>query len=96
MRAVLSTLFWAFLVGSSFLLFPIAVAIWAITLPFDPRLPRALAAGQTGLELGGTRESIIECWTGVHQLLVAGAPGPSGIGPDQEGGGREASWSDHL
>jgi len=41
MRAVLSTLFWAFLVGSSFLLFPVALAIWALTLPFDPRL-RAL------------------------------------------------------
>jgi len=41
MRAVISILFWAFLVSSSFLLFPIAVAIWAITLPFDPRL-RAL------------------------------------------------------
>jgi 1-acyl-sn-glycerol-3-phosphate acyltransferase len=41
MRALLSTLFWAFLVGSSCLLFPIAVAIWAITLPFDPKL-RAL------------------------------------------------------
>ncbi|TFG94938.1 MAG: 1-acyl-sn-glycerol-3-phosphate acyltransferase [Myxococcales bacterium] len=38
MRAVLSTLFWAFLVGSSCLLFPIALAIWAITLPFDPKL----------------------------------------------------------
>ena len=41
MRVVLSTLFWAFLVGSSCVLFPIAVAIWAATLPFDPRL-RAL------------------------------------------------------
>ena len=41
MRAALSTLFWAFLVASSALLFPIALAIWAITLPFDPRL-RAL------------------------------------------------------
>ena len=38
MRAVLSTLFWGFLVGSSCILFPIAVAIWALTLPFDPRL----------------------------------------------------------
>jgi 1-acyl-sn-glycerol-3-phosphate acyltransferase len=43
MRAVGSTLFWAFLVGSSFALFPVAVAIWAATLPFDPRL-RALHA----------------------------------------------------
>jgi 1-acyl-sn-glycerol-3-phosphate acyltransferase len=41
MRALLSLLFWAFLIGSSCLLFPIAVAIWALTLPFDSRL-RAL------------------------------------------------------
>ncbi len=41
MRAVLSTVFWAFLVGSSFLLFPIAAAVWVLTLPFDPKL-RAL------------------------------------------------------
>ncbi len=41
MRAVLSTVFWAFLVGSSFLLFPIAAAVWILTLPFDPKL-RAL------------------------------------------------------
>jgi 1-acyl-sn-glycerol-3-phosphate acyltransferase len=41
MRPILSTLFWLFLVGSSCLLFPIAVAIWALTLPFDPKL-RAL------------------------------------------------------
>jgi 1-acyl-sn-glycerol-3-phosphate acyltransferase len=38
MRAVGSTLFWAFLVGSSFALFPVAVVLWAVTLPFDPRL----------------------------------------------------------
>jgi 1-acyl-sn-glycerol-3-phosphate acyltransferase len=38
MRAVLSTLFWAFLVSSSFALFPVAAAIWAVTLPFDRRL----------------------------------------------------------
>jgi len=41
MRALLSTLFWAFLVTSSFALYPLAVAIWAATRPFDPRL-RAL------------------------------------------------------
>jgi len=41
MRALLSTLFWAFLALSSLALFPLAVAIWALTLPFDPRL-RAL------------------------------------------------------
>jgi 1-acyl-sn-glycerol-3-phosphate acyltransferase len=41
MRVALSTLFWAFLVGSSFLLFPIAAAVWVLTLPFDPKL-RAL------------------------------------------------------
>jgi 1-acyl-sn-glycerol-3-phosphate acyltransferase len=37
-RRLLSTLFWAFLVTSSFLLFPLAVLIWAVTAPFDPRL----------------------------------------------------------
>jgi 1-acyl-sn-glycerol-3-phosphate acyltransferase len=41
MRVALSTLFWAFLVGSSSLLFPIAAAVWVLTLPFDPKL-RAL------------------------------------------------------
>jgi 1-acyl-sn-glycerol-3-phosphate acyltransferase len=41
MRALLSTLFWTFLVASSFLLFPIAAALWVLTLPFDPKL-RAL------------------------------------------------------
>jgi 1-acyl-sn-glycerol-3-phosphate acyltransferase len=40
-RRVLSVLFWAFLVGTSFLLFPIALAIRVLTGPFDPRL-RAL------------------------------------------------------
>jgi 1-acyl-sn-glycerol-3-phosphate acyltransferase len=38
MRATLSTLFWVFLAGSSFALFPVAGAIWALSLPFDPRL----------------------------------------------------------
>jgi len=38
MRVALSTLFWAFLVGSSFLLFPIAAGVWVLTLPFDPKL----------------------------------------------------------
>ena len=41
MRAVFSTLFWAFLVASSFALYPLAVLLWAATRPFDPRL-RAL------------------------------------------------------
>jgi 1-acyl-sn-glycerol-3-phosphate acyltransferase len=35
---LLSGLFWAFLVLSSFVMFPIAVAIWIVTMPFDPRL----------------------------------------------------------
>jgi 1-acyl-sn-glycerol-3-phosphate acyltransferase len=43
MRALLSTLFWLWLAATSALLFPIALAIWAATLPFDPRL-RALHA----------------------------------------------------
>jgi 1-acyl-sn-glycerol-3-phosphate acyltransferase len=37
LRWLQSLLFWAFLTLSSFLLFPIAVVIWAITLPFDRR-----------------------------------------------------------
>ena len=37
LRRVTSALFWAFLVLSSFLLFPIALVIWAVTAPFDPR-----------------------------------------------------------
>ena len=41
MQALGSTVFWAFLAGSSFALFPAAAAIWALSLPFDPRL-RAL------------------------------------------------------
>ena len=35
---LLSILFWAFLTLSSIALFPIAVAIWAVTMPFDRRL----------------------------------------------------------
>ena len=37
MRALYSTIFWAFLVVSSFVLFPAAVVIWAVTAPFDRR-----------------------------------------------------------
>ncbi|MEE9608275.1 MAG: lysophospholipid acyltransferase family protein [Myxococcota bacterium] len=36
-RRLYSGLFWAFLTLSSILLFPVAVAIWVLTLPFDPR-----------------------------------------------------------
>jgi len=36
-RRLYSTLFWAFLVASSVALFPVAVAIWALTMPFDRR-----------------------------------------------------------
>jgi 1-acyl-sn-glycerol-3-phosphate acyltransferase len=43
MQALLSTVFWTFLAGSSVALFPAAAAIWALSLPFDPRL-RALHA----------------------------------------------------
>ena len=35
MRRLGSLLFWAFLVTSSLLLFPVAVVIWAVTAPFD-------------------------------------------------------------
>jgi len=38
LRPLFSALFWAFLVLSSFAMFPIAVAIWVVTAPFDPRL----------------------------------------------------------
>jgi 1-acyl-sn-glycerol-3-phosphate acyltransferase len=37
LRRLLSTLFWTFLVTSSFVMFPIALLIWAVTLPFDRR-----------------------------------------------------------
>lgn len=38
LRRVLSLLFWVFLTVSSILLFPIAVLVWAVTVPFDRRL----------------------------------------------------------
>ena len=41
LRRMLSALFWAFLVLSSVVMFPIALAIWIVTLPFDPRLRAA-------------------------------------------------------
>jgi 1-acyl-sn-glycerol-3-phosphate acyltransferase len=37
MRQIYSVVFWAFLVVSSLLLFPVAVLTWALTAPFDPR-----------------------------------------------------------
>ena len=37
LRRLYSTLFWGFLVASSVVLFPVAVLIWAVTAPFDPR-----------------------------------------------------------
>jgi 1-acyl-sn-glycerol-3-phosphate acyltransferase len=36
-RVIGSVLFWAFLVATSLLLFPVAVVIWALTAPFDPK-----------------------------------------------------------
>jgi 1-acyl-sn-glycerol-3-phosphate acyltransferase len=36
-RRLGSVVFWAFLVTSSVLLFPLAVVIWAVTAPFDPK-----------------------------------------------------------
>jgi 1-acyl-sn-glycerol-3-phosphate acyltransferase len=36
-RVVGSILFWAFLASTSILLFPVALVIWAVTAPFDPR-----------------------------------------------------------
>lgn len=38
MARIYSTMFWAFIVASSFLLFPIALLIWAVTVLFDKRL----------------------------------------------------------
>lgn len=37
LRVTHSLLFWAFLVTTSALLFPVALVIWLVTLPFDPR-----------------------------------------------------------
>ena len=37
MRRIGSVLFWAFLVASSLVLFPVALAIWALTTPIDRR-----------------------------------------------------------
>jgi 1-acyl-sn-glycerol-3-phosphate acyltransferase len=37
LRRLGSTLFWLFMTASSIALFPVALAIWALTLPFDPR-----------------------------------------------------------
>jgi 1-acyl-sn-glycerol-3-phosphate acyltransferase len=37
-RRLISALFWAFLTLSSIALFPVALLIWAVTAPFDPRL----------------------------------------------------------
>ncbi len=37
LKRLYSTLFWIFLTVSSVLLFPVAVLIWAVTLPFDRR-----------------------------------------------------------
>jgi len=39
-RWIGSLLFWAFLALTSILLFPVAVAIWALSAPFDPRKRR--------------------------------------------------------
>jgi 1-acyl-sn-glycerol-3-phosphate acyltransferase len=38
LHRTLSTLFWIFLVTTSFVCFPIALLIWAVTAPFDPKL----------------------------------------------------------
>jgi 1-acyl-sn-glycerol-3-phosphate acyltransferase len=37
LRRVLSTFFWGFMLVSSLVCFPIALAIWLLTAPFDPR-----------------------------------------------------------
>ena len=38
LRRGFSILFWTFLFTTSFVCFPIAVLIWAVTVPFDPKL----------------------------------------------------------
>jgi 1-acyl-sn-glycerol-3-phosphate acyltransferase len=38
LRRLYSALFWAFMIVSSILLFPVALLIWALTAPFDRRL----------------------------------------------------------
>jgi 1-acyl-sn-glycerol-3-phosphate acyltransferase len=38
LRPVLSLVFWAFIVVSSALLFPVALLVWVLTVPFDRRL----------------------------------------------------------
>jgi 1-acyl-sn-glycerol-3-phosphate acyltransferase len=38
MLPALSVVFWSFLTVTSILLFPVAVLVWAVTVPFDPRL----------------------------------------------------------
>ena len=38
LRRLYSTVFWAFIVVSSLLLFPVAVVVWLLTAPFDRRL----------------------------------------------------------
>ncbi len=38
LRRFFSTVFWAFIVVSSLLLFPVAVLVWLVTAPFDRRL----------------------------------------------------------
>ena len=37
MRPIYSTVFWLFFGSSSIALFPVAVLIWLVTAPFDPR-----------------------------------------------------------
>lgn len=37
MRRLYSTLFWTFVAFSSILLFPVALVVWAFTVPLDPR-----------------------------------------------------------
>jgi 1-acyl-sn-glycerol-3-phosphate acyltransferase len=37
LHRVLSTVFWAFLISSSAALFPVALSVWLVTLPFDRR-----------------------------------------------------------
>ena len=37
LQALVSALYWGFVIGIAVVMFPVAVAVWAVTLPFDRR-----------------------------------------------------------
>jgi MinD superfamily P-loop ATPase len=42
------------------------------SIPFDPRMPKRLARGETGLELDGVREEILSCWKTAAEVFGGG------------------------